>query len=121
MIISQPYDTHFNEAGLLFGWFFTGKHRPYFKELLTAIYPDKYIFDEGLQKFFYWGEQLDAKEIIDKYDEMYIYFDSRQIGNYDGIINQIANNIRIDTIYTNDKTGDIIFKITKVSEKNHLN
>ena len=111
LIVAQPYDTHFKEVGLLCGWFFTGKQKPYFQAMLKKIYPDKYVFDAGYNKFFYWGEFYEGSKIADKYDEFYIFFDSRQMNYRDSIFIQFGDNLRIDTISVQD-TKDIMYKIS---------
>ena len=111
--VAQPYDFYFEEMGLLFGMLFTGKHRPYFKQILENRYPDTYIYDITISEFFYWGEFYPPDELFEKYSEIYVFVDAQEQDQKAKAIELMGPEIKEELLYNNDKTGDKVFRLYK--------
>ena len=110
-IVRQPYNVYFAEDGLLIGWFFTGKHKPYFRDELVAIYPDTYNYDWSRKSFFYWGEFIILDDIIAKHDEIYVFIQNQsKKPAFDEITSHLDDYYEIDTVYTHPVSQDQAYR-----------
>lgn len=111
IIIDQPYNFYFHESPLLFGWFFQGGFRIKIKDRLDELYPEKYVYDIGMKKFFLWGDLYSLKEIFKKQDEVYVFVNNRSQHFYDLQFNADSLYFRTDTIYKHSLTKDRLLKV----------
>ena len=116
IIIAQPYDFYFEESGLLFGLLHTGKHVFYFKKIFKKCYPDIFIYDCSITKFFYWADFFPPDEFLKKYDNIYVFVDAQQLNQKDKIFSLLGPEVKEELLYSNDNTGDKVFRISRVKE-----
>jgi hypothetical protein len=111
IIIDQPYNFYFHESPLLFGWFFQGGFRLKIKDRLDELYPEKYVYDIGMKKFFLWGDLYTLKEIFEKQDEIFVFVNNKSQQFYNLQFNTDSLCFRADTIYKHSVTKDKLLKI----------
>lgn len=111
MIMDQPYDFYFFESPLLFGWFFQGENKQLYKDELLKLYPDVYIYDGGQKKFFLWGNLFTESEIIEKYQQIYLFINSSKAEAYAPILSNIQALAKTECVYENPITNNKLYKI----------
>ena len=109
----QPFDFYFEEMGLLFGMLHTGKHRPYFKKILEKYYTDTYIYDVTITKFFYWADFFPPEKLLEKYSEIYFFFDAQELDHKEEIIELMGPGVKEELLYNSNKKGDKVFRFFK--------
>jgi len=114
--VGHPFDFYFEEMGLLFGMLHTGKHRPNFQKILDKYYPNTYIYDNSITEFFHWADFFPPDEFINKYDNIYVFVDAQELNIKDKVFALLGPEAKEECLYTNDKTGDKVFRISRKKE-----
>ena len=112
LIISTDFGVgYYTEPGLLFAWFFTGKHREYFQNIFKEVSPDKMVYDHSVPCVWRWNEKLSPADILDHYDEIYFFVTKHQLENSEALLGAFNEKTTIGEVYSNQVTGDKLYFI----------
>jgi hypothetical protein len=116
IIVPRLYKVYFKDQGLLFGTFFTGKFRPQFQASLDRLYPNRYVYDlKGI--FFRSGEVIPPEEVLKPEEDAYIFFSKEVLDKSEKVIGLLGDNLQLEKVYTHDKTGDVLMKVSLMETK----
>ena len=89
---------------------------PYFKKILEKYYPDTYIYDVTITKFFYWADFYPPEKLLEKYHEVYLFFDAQELEHKEEVIELMGPGVKDELLYTSNNTGDKVFRLLRESE-----
>lgn len=125
IIASQNYGCPFIEYTLMYStvWASHRKQEEY-KPILARLYPDTYNFFTWDNTMRYWGEKFNAQKAAVSGKKIFLYLERNEEELYNRTISKLQEEngapfeIEKDTVFLNDKTGEIIFdlKISQLSQ-----
>lgn len=118
IIASQNYGCPFIEYTLMYStvWANHRKQEEY-KPILNKLYPDTYNFFTWDNSMRYWGEKFNAQKAVASGKKIYLYLERNEEELYNRTISKLQEengapfNIQNDTVFLNNKTGEIIFRL----------
>ncbi|QQS52149.1 MAG: hypothetical protein IPM71_05295 [Bacteroidota bacterium] len=113
-IVSQPYNFYFEEQGLVFGYFFTGKYRRQFQSALDRIYPNSFVYDfENM--YFRSGVEINPDNFFNPGDVAYVFICSKIADKAQPSLN-LLGKLSMKEVYRNEYTNDYLLEVIKVTE-----
>ena len=82
------------------------------------MYPGFYSYFTWSDEMKYWGEKFNLQSIADSGKPVYLYLERNDESLYDRTINKLQEENEApfvaerETIFLNDKTGEIIFRLS---------
>ena len=118
IIASQNYGCPFIEYTLMYSTVWANhKKQEEYKPILNKLYPDTYNFFTWDNSMRYWGEKFNAQKAVNSGKKIYLYLERNEEELYNRTISKLQEengaplNIQNDTVFLNNKTGEIIFRL----------
>ena len=119
IIASQNYGCPFIEYTLMYSTVWANhKKQEEYKPILNKLYPDTYNFFTWDNSMRYWGEKFNAQKAVASGKKIYLYLERNEEELYNRTISKLQEengapfNIQNDTVFLNNKTGEIIFRLS---------
>lgn len=119
IIASQNYGCPFIEYTLTYSTVWAShKKQEEYKPILARFYPDTYNFFTWDNSMKYWGEKFNAQKAAASGKKIYLYLERNEEELYNRTINKLQEEngapfeVEKDTVFLNDKTGEIIYQLT---------
>lgn len=123
IIASQNYGCPFIEYTLMYSTVWAShKKREEYSPILAKLYPNTYNFFTWDNTMKYWGEKFNAQRITESGKKIYLYLERNEEELYNRTISKLTEEndspfeIEKDTVFMNDKTGEIIYEINILSK-----
>ncbi len=100
----------------------TGKLRNAFTPALKKKFPSTYFYFPWTDKFFYWGDYLESRQLVEGKKTIYVYIGEGKKGDLDAIMKRLTEEMP-DTafhkvlLYTFENPAEYFYRIT-LSGKN---
>lgn len=128
IIASQNYGCPFIEYTLMYStvWANHRKQEEY-KPVLNKLYPDTYNFFTWDNSMRYWGEKFNAENAASSGKKIYLYLERNEEELYNRTISKLQEengapfNVERELIFLNDKTSEIIYRLTFIESKKSEN
>jgi hypothetical protein len=118
IIASQNYGCPFIEYTLMYSTVWAShKKQEEYKPILARLYPDTYNFFTWDNSMRYWGEKFNAQKVTESGKNVYLYLERNEEELYNRTISKLQEEnggefmTEKDTVFLNDKTGEIILKL----------
>jgi len=119
IIASQNYGCPFIEYTLMYSTVWANhKKQEEYKPILNKLYPDTYNFFTWDNSMRYWGEKFNAQKAVASGKKIYLYLERNEEELYNRTISKLQEengapfNIQNDTVFLNNKTEEIIFRLS---------
>ena len=99
------------------------KKQEEYKPILARLYPDSYNYFTWDNSMKYWGEKFNAQKAAGSGKKIYLYLERNEEELYNRTISKLHEEngspfeAEKDTVFLNDKTGEIILKLIIQPEK----
>ena len=118
IIASQNYGCPFIEYTLMYSTVWAShKKQEEYKPILARLYPDTYNYFTWDNSMRYWGEKFNAQKVTESGKNVYLYLERNEEELYNRTISKLQEEnggqfmTEKDTVFLNDKTGEIILKL----------
>ncbi len=119
IVVSQNYGSPFIEYTLMYSMAWANnKKKEEYGPILNRLYPGFYSYFTWSDEMKYWGEKFNLQSIADSGKPVYLYLERNDESLYDRTINKLQEENEApfvaerETIFLNDKTGEIIFRLS---------
>ncbi len=118
IIASQNYGCPFIEYTLTYSTVWANhKKQEEYKPILNRMYPDTYNFFTWDNSMKSWGEKFNAQKVVASGKKIYLYLERNEEELYSRTISKLQEEngapfeVEKDTVFLNNKTGEIIFRL----------
>lgn len=118
IIASQNYGCPFIEYTLMYSTVWANhKKQEEYKPILNRLYPDTYNFFTWDNSMRYWGEKFNAQKAASSGKKIYLYLERNEEELFNRTISKLKEEngapfeVKKDTVFLNNKTGEIIFRL----------